>query len=349
MRDCKNIQVDETVIHIVNPRGMGFVPSEIHLPLHGNEKLRDYFTNHIRASIHEATATAARFRNLNSEATSGLCAGLFDGTVDFIDGTTKIASILYGILEQDERTKGADLAICFYRAENYPNHRFLALLKIDPSQVFQHEIQEDEHGREFVNFVLQPQAFTREKLQKCAFIRPLEPRHSVYDMILLDKQVRDVAKYFARDFLDAEDAYDAKERTERLYKSLVRAQNKLRTELTPAERVTLDVQVRSIIRSRRFNANEWLSSLRLPQYATEQLEQTIFEALPDREFELDEQLGEKLVAKRFFRGDYELKVQIPAEHFDDVITEVEYVEDEQGRAPYYRVTIETQKWDETLR
>ena len=133
---------------------------------------------------------------------------------------------MYGILEQDRRTKGADLAVCFYRAENIADTRFLALLKIDPSEVFQHQIAEDEQGRQFVTYVVEPRAFTNERLQKCAFIRPLAPRHNDYDMILLDRQVsdirkQDVAQYFARDFLDSENAYDDYERTEGLYRTLM--------------------------------------------------------------------------------------------------------------------------------
>lgn len=351
MRDCEGIYIEQIIVHIVDARGAGFVPSQRELPLDSSPELRDYFTSHIRTSIQHSSATAARFRTIREDETSGLCAALHDGDMNLVQASQRIAGRLFEILENDRRTKGADLAVCFYHAENYPDRRFLALLKVDPSQVFQHQIETDDEGRRFVNYVLEPRAFTHEKLQKCAFIRALEPRHPEYDMILLDRQVadlrrRDVAQYFARDFLDAENAYDARERTEILYRSLLRIYNQLET---PEEKTTLDSHVQSIVRSRRFDSEQWVASLPFSEDATRQIDQTLHEALPDRSFEIDPTLGERLRRKRVFRGNYDLKVQVDAEHYEDVVRDVRIVDDDPDRSPYYRITIETEKWDEVTR
>lgn len=350
MRDCEGIYIEQIIVHIVDARGTGFVPSQRELPLDDNEELREYFTSHIRTSIRHGSATAARFRSIRAGETSGLCASLHNESMSLIQASQGIAERLFEILEKDRRTKGADLAVCFYRAENY-RHRFLALLKVDPSQVFQHQIETDDEGRKFVNYVLEPRAFTNEKLQKCAFIRPLNPRHSEYDMILLDRQVsdqrrRDVAQYFARDFLDAENAYDAHERTEQLYRSLLRARKHLET---PQERTTLDLHVESIVRSKQFDTDEWIDRLPFSEAATRQIAQTLHEALPDRSFEIDQSLAERLRQKRVFRGNYNLKVQVDADHYEDVIRDVQVVDNDPDRDQYHRITIETDRWDEVQR
>lgn len=354
MRDCGSVFIDQIIVHILDTRddGIGFVASQRELPLAGNDELRAYFTNHIEASIGHSAATAARFRTMIADETAGLCAALHKGTGSFVDGSQRIAERLYKIMAKDRRTKEADLAVCFYRTENYGDRRYLGLLKVDPSQVFQHDVQTDEEGRRFVTYVLEPSAFTNEKLQKCAFIRPLKPRHEKYDMILLDRQVsdkrrRDVAQYFARDFLDAVNAYDAYDRTDQLYGTLLGVRRLLET---PQEQATLDVHIESILRSRQFNADEWLARLPFAEETTERITQAVREKLPDRAFEIDQAWVAELRKKRVFRGAYNLKVQVDADRYDDVIRDVELVADDPDRTePYYRITIETEKWSEVRR
>lgn len=354
MRDCGSVFIDQIIIHILDTRdgGMGFVASQRELSLEGNDALREYFTSHIETSIGHGAATAARFRSIIDSETSGLCAALHSGSGSFVQVSQQISERLYQIMENDGRTKEGDLAICFYRAENFEDRRYLALLKIDPSEVFQHAVRTDEAGMRFVTYILEPSAFTHEKLQKSAFIRSLEPRHSEYDMILLDRQVsdkrrRDVAQYFARDFLGAKNAYDAYDRSGQLYDALLDIRGLL--EL-PEEQAALDTHIESILQSRQFDAEAWLSSLPFEEETTERIRQPFYEALPDRTFEIDRTFVEKLRKKRIFRGEYDLKVRVDADHVDDVIRRVQYVDDDPARTrPYYRITIETEMWDEVPR
>jgi hypothetical protein len=68
-------------------------------------------------------------------------------------------------------------------------------------------------------------------------------------------------------------------------------------------------------------------------------------ALPDRSFTIDPAWGSRLVSKRYFRGDYGLRLQVQSEYVDDLLA-VEYVTGEAGRKPFYRVTIKTDHWNE---
>ncbi len=353
MRDAGAVQIDELIVHIVDPRGAGIILSEAPLPLTGDDPLYEYFQNHITSALGHRSATAARFKSIEDENPSGFCAGMFAGSVEFVPGSRAIAHRLYAILERDGRTRGADLAICWYRAEALPEERLLAMLKLDAAQVFRHRIETDDLGRSYVNFVPEPEAFTRERLQKAAFIRALEPRNEAYDMILLDRQVadhrrRDVARYFAEAFLQTEEAYDARQRTEMLYRGVIVSVNELRAELSPDEVRAIDDQLQAALAARQFDLEAWLTGLPVSDPAREKLSALLVGALPDRAFAIDPEWGSRLVRRRVFLGDYGLRLQVAGDHFDDLLA-IQYVAGEAGRRPYYRVTIETERWDEVRR
>jgi hypothetical protein len=161
-----------------------------------------------------------------------------------------------------------DLVTCLYEAENYPAQKFLSIIKIDPSEIFLHETKLDEHGQPYVDLQLQPDALptTKEKLQKCAFIRPMNPRPDDYDMLLLDRQTGaiqglQVARFFIHDFLDAELAHDTQTRTRKLYSALVSAHNQIRPSLTEQENMDLDDRIRTAVTNRSINLDTWLEQL----------------------------------------------------------------------------------------
>ncbi len=356
MRYATDIQLDQVIVHILDPWStQGVVFSERVLPLDDNQAVIDYFVTHIQNSLQDSIARAGRFVHLNEEATSGLCNGLLDGSLNLVEGSRRLAEHLSTIIARDRRISSGDLAVCFYRAGNQSHvPRYLGLLKIDPSEVFRHRTERDAHGNLYVSFAIEPDVLptTRERLQKCAFVQPLEPRQD-YDMMLLDRQVgptnvRSVARFFVEDFLGAELALDTRQRTDKLYRSLVSAHYSLRPELSLDQDESLHQAIGSAITTEYINVDAWLSALRLPQSHREQIEQVISQELPDREFEIDTTYAKQLVRKRLFRGDYQLRVEVSEESYNRVIRSGERV-DQSGAPSYYQVTIHTERWEEIPR
>jgi phosphopantetheine adenylyltransferase len=194
MREATNIHLDQLIVHILDPgRPNGFVLSERTIPLERNQRLVDYFVAHIQNSLKDPTAKAACFIAMNDKAVSGICKALLDGHLDLVKGSRKLAQQLYAIITSDKRIKACDLAVCFYQAENQHSvSRYLALLKIDPSEVFRHKTEYDPQGNQYVNFEIETEVMptTRERLQKCAFVQQLEPRSPDYDMMLRNHCIR---------------------------------------------------------------------------------------------------------------------------------------------------------------
>jgi hypothetical protein len=159
---------------------------------------------------------------------------------------------------------------------------------------------------------------------------------------------RPVARFFAMDFLGAQLALDARQRTDRLYICLVSTHNQLRHILPPQEDEALRQATDTAVTSDVFNLDNWLAALPLPEEHKEQIERVLSQELPDREFEIDTTYSQQLIDKRRFRGDHGLRVELAADWQSQIIRSVEHVADP-GTAPYYRVVIHTERWEEVPR
>jgi hypothetical protein len=349
MRDATNITIRELIIHILDPQGQGLVLSSVAVPLDGNQALVDYFSHHILASLRDPGIKAARFRNINPEQPSGVCRGILRADLPLVEGSRQLAQDLFSILEQDRRITSGDLAICLFQAENYPYTRFLGILKVDPSQIFHHVILTDPRGEAYVSFETLPEAFTSERLQKCAFVQPLEPRHPEFDMLLLDRQQRlpengSIARFFSENFLDAEEALDSRRLTEIVYRGLVNAENRVRERLTGEQSDILEEGILQAVASRRLNLDTWLESLPLTDEIKQEIDQAVSPRLPSREILIDRSYSQQLARKVKYRGAGGLRLEVPSENLNTVIVSEEYVTNDPQRPPYYRIVLETEEW-----
>ena len=348
MRDIQTIKSIDLIIHILEPQGQGLVLSQAPLPMQLHPELEDYFGRHILNTLHDSSARAARFRNINTEQASGACRELLREETTLVEGSQRLARQLYTLMERDGRITAGDLIVCLFTSDAYPYTRFLAILKVDPAQIYSHSVRQDKKGNSYVSFEPLKAAFTNERLQKCAVIQPLEPRHPVFDMLLVDRQSRlessSVARFFSETFLDAQEALDARAVTQRVSKSLVGVQNDLREQLTPQENRQLEASIDSVLATRRVNLDTWVKELPLPAAARELIERRLPQDLPERSVSLDPQLGQQITAVRKYHGDHGLRMELPAGDFPDLVVEAEYIEDDPEKGSYYRIVIETKTW-----
>ncbi|HPY73433.1 MAG TPA: nucleoid-associated protein [Rectinema sp.] len=339
-------------MHILDPKSESPVLSWRDIPPAENRALFDYFTTHIQKSLQDTATKAARFTHIDEQNVSGISKGLLKENLDFITGSQELARQLFKIIKNDGRISACDLAVCFYNAKNQWNTtKNLALMKIDPSEVFLHKKQEDSQGKTYITFEIKSDVLptTRENLQKCVFIRPLDPRPTEYDMMLLDRQLKvPIAKFFIKDFLNAEFALDSRERTERLYTCLVGAQNSLRSELEPQDDEYLRQAINSAITSTSINVDTWIKSLTLSEDQKSEIDQIVSQDLPDREFEIDLNFAQQLITKRRFKGDYDLRLEISAENYDKVIHSVKPINTPDAPS-HYEIVIHSEKWDEIVK
>ncbi len=353
MRDAVNIRIEELILHILDPQGQGLVLSNIPVPLSANEALVDYFSTHIQGSLKDPVSSRRVFATSTPSSLPGSAATCCAARRPCWMARASLAQDLYALLERDQRITPGDLAVCFYKADNYPYTRFLAIMKIDPSQIFNHVIRQDKRGNTYVSFESNAQAFTGERLQKCAFIQPLEPRHPEFDMLLLDRQRRldeaasragAIAQFFSESFLDAQEVLDSRKFTDMVYRGMLTAENKVRSRLTEEEGEQLEERIHQAVTSRRLNLDNWLESLPLADELKQEIDQSVSARLPVREFPIDRGLSQQLMSKVKFRGDHNLRLEVPAENYFTLVASEEYVTDDPNRKPFYRIVIETEQW-----
>jgi hypothetical protein len=356
MRYVKNIELEKLIVHILDPsHANGKTLSQRTLPLEESPKLVEYFQRHIQNSLQDPATKAARFANLESPACQ-LCTKILNGSQDLVLASRALADLLYQAMGSDKRISGGDLAVALYRADAGSGAtQYLSLMKIDPTDAFRHMQKRDSQNRLYVTFELEPDVMptTREKLQKCAFVQALQPRPADYDMMLLDKQEKQVgalavAKFFAEGFLGAELAMDDRERTDRLYRSLVSAQNLLRPQLTPVQDEQLRQAIDGAMAAQAIDLDAFIAPLALAQSQKDMIEQVVSQALPDREFAIDASYAQQLVQKRHFRGDHGMRLTVSAEHYHDMVESVEVVT-EAGGPDYHRITLRSREWKEIMK
>ncbi len=352
MRDAANIQIQGLIIHILDPKGQGLVLSGVDLPLKNNQALVDYFTNHIENTLKDPSIKAARFKNINPEQPSGFCQAILNGEATLAEGSQRLAGGLYRIIENDMRITPGDLAVALFSAENYPYTRFLAIMKIDPAQIFRHVIREDSQGNTYVSFEPETMAFTTEKLQKCAVIQPLDPRHPNFDMLLLDRQSRmedrAVARFFSESFLDAQEAFDSRRYTEKFVRSIAEARNRMQSSLSASDEARLESHLLQAVSSPRINCDVWVEELPLRKAIKEEIDSSLRENIPDRQFSFDPAVAQRLTRKIKMTGDDGLRLEVNAENYWTVVVSEERISDDPERGPYYRIVIETEDWKKVV-
>lgn len=352
MRDAAGIHIQRVIVHIVNHHQRREpVLSEVELPLGRDLTLRQYFEKQITYVLHDSPATAAKFSPQGDQSVATWCGHLISNPRHFVPSSQKLSQRLFDVMSGDKRISPGSLVICLYSAENYSDARFLALIKIDPTEAFVERIREDERGHRYVGYDVRGDVLPTaiEQLHKAALVRSRSDG-AEYDLLLLDKQVtgapRPVADFFAKAFLNVVPAFDARERTKRMYSTLIAVQNKIRPTLKPQAAETFRERIDEVARAEKVDLDEWVDTLTVPEEAKTQIRNELTRTLPDKQFALDTTFAGKLIQKRKFRGDYDLRVSVRAENFRDVITSTEPPEANERQR--WRIVIETERWEEIL-
>lgn len=338
MRNYKDVKVEQAALHVVAPKGRKLRLSETSLELDGG--VADFLGGHVLGGLVDNRAKAAKFVVFGEDRVSGLCGHLLASAEQFVDRSGRLAQLLYSASEGDERVSDGSFIVMRCRSGE---ELFIAMLKLDPSNQYRTIEDIDKKGRPSNRLELETDILpsVRERLLKAAFVRSV--RAANYDMLLLDNQRPGevVSRFFIQDFLGAETAFDDKTRTVALYKALVDVQNHVAGGLEPTERERLDVYIRGQVAGNSVNVDELLTGLPIKDDVRELFRQKVESELPDRGFDIDTVTAVALLKSRKFVGDNGLKVTVPQEFFQDMVSL-----DQPGADGYWTITIRTRRWDE---
>jgi hypothetical protein len=332
IRTIEGVRIDHAIVHVVKHAERP-VPmlSGVELELGKEPQLREYFANEVEYALSASAAGGAHFLEESQAAIH--CRNILANRGELVAASQRLAELLVGAIGSDQRISPgriANLAICLFSAEKPADRTFLALIKIDPSPMLRQRIRRQVGKEVSVSFEVVPDVMPtdRDKLQKAALVGE---GATELELLLLDRQTPKVAaNYFAQTFLQAELLLDPRERTSRLHIGLLNAHNQLTApagpgepHLTPDQSEVFRRSVEVALRGKRINLDTWVPNLPLPPQAKAVINRALEARIgPDRRFALDPAFAERLVRKIRLRGDYEVLIEMEAQHEKDVIKNV---------------------------
>ena len=307
------------------------------LPLGDSPKLAEFVAGHIQNGLRDSQTRAAKWpAQVASAEVPATCQALLDGTLDLITASQRLATALHGAIGDDRRIARGALAVALYRdatAGDLDAEHYVAMVKLDPSDVFRPEWHTDENGTSYLSVSELPDALPtlRERLQKCAFVQRRRPGEN-YHLLVLDRQVPDVSARFFMEgflgaevafdnmegFLGAEVAFDNKALTEGLYMAIDQARGKLQDSGLPVDRlVALDDAVQGLFAGEAIDLAEWLPTL--PPAERNAIDEEVRNRQLDRAFEVYPDTRKRLVTGKVrYRGDDGLRVQVNRTAYKDI-------------------------------
>jgi nucleoid associated protein NdpA len=359
MRRTTQIKVEKVILHLLHRDQSTPQLSQVAIPADSDPRIFAYFQEHIENSLRDEQARVARFLDLQTEVPA-VCTGLLGGGLDFVEGSQRLAKKLHRIILGDRRIASGDLVVCLYQGRiRDRTGSFLALMKMDPGTGFRQVRRRDPEGHSYLTFEIEDQIMPTlgERLQKCAFLRPLAPRRPQrYDLLLLDRQIRtpvgpQVAKFFSEDFLGVSEVFSPQEAALMLYREVRATLKLLKSQIDPEAYEDLEQVVLGELMSGEVDL-EGLVTRAEATVADEQKKDVEREfrrvsEFPQRILPVSPTVIRQVVAEERARefeiwvGDQGLRVEKPVTYPDDFWS-VKYSPE---GSPAYTIVIRSNKWE----
>jgi hypothetical protein len=352
------ITLERVILHVVGDAVLAtpFSSQEMPAPPVTDQTVWDYLRGHIEAALADEHLRPATFADPTPTAARE-CARVLAGGRDMVEASRALAERLDAIVKANHSIAPGDLAVCLYRLAAAESHGArdltqgtrLALLKLDFGKAFRHRLATGTVGK-YVTLEPVPGRFVPQlgrPLQKCAFLRPLEPRARDFDALLLDRQAPlggNVARFFHERFLGLELAFTDFDLTKRFYELTTVAGQVAVESVTPQDRAAVsqafsDATARALAGA-SIDVEQFVAGLRVPE-AARILVQRKLAAMPQKVITVDPAFSAR---RQVFTGDFGLKVEFPPA-FSKGNWKVEFVAKPKDLGPaYHQITIKTTKW-----
>ncbi|MBS0206776.1 MAG: nucleoid-associated protein [Planctomycetes bacterium] len=344
MRGSTDITIVRAIVHGINPHiANGVTLSDVCLPITAAHPIAKFLSNHIENGLGDHALRAARFVNPANSFVIG-------HPRDFVPLSRQLATKLQGLMAKDKRISTGALVLCSFKAKlDGQILANLAVLKLDQGDAFKTATAKDRKGRTYVTLdkIADVMPTTRERLQKCAFIRPLTPRPADYDLLVLDRQqvADEPARFFTQDFLSAELAGDPVVHTQQFFKHAFLGLNSVRSQIALSEYDKLSSAIRVAVSANSINIDDWASNLRAPAVARKAIVAALRTVIPDATIETDAAEAHRLTKTHVIRGDHKLKITFEAAHASDIVESSQRVNDP-NKGEYVRLILNVKNYVE---
>lgn len=206
--DVKHITITKSILHIINKGGSYFNNS---LLPNNDSEFNAFLARHVKASVKTHFRKSATFKHKNINNPYIYIKSMFKNDTEFINNSKLLAHSLVNTCTI-KNTGPYDLIFCEY--ENDANERFLAIILLEFTKSFFHEIINTSALIKHITVL----ASSNSSLKKCVLI-PLENVGFDYDFLLNDKSLAD---FFLTDFLDSKIHMDDRKATATFVEQTIR-------------------------------------------------------------------------------------------------------------------------------
>lgn len=365
------VAVDQVILHIVDPPGSNrrdedeardLQLSETPLPPSTDPRVFTYFQNHVANALADDDLRAASFAPLPADEAEAAAArsvrdalgGLLRDGGSLVEGSSALARRLHAVMAPRGRISTGDLAVCLCRGAGGDGDwsRFVAVLKIDPTEGFPQTVREVD-GRRYVAVELGDEAVevlptTRQRLQKAALVRQPDASRGDYDMLLLDRQTGGlpghVARFFAVDFLRARVLpVGAVTQTRIVYEEVIKERNASRASMSREQWKRHEARFKKLMAQDEVTVED--AAKVFTGAARKRLEVALRARLGAGSARVAKDYGVQLTRKRKFKGQGDLKVEASASAWGELLVRETYVENDAG-PDYWEIVLHTETWDE---
>lgn len=319
MRNIDAVIVKKAIIHVLDRNADTPILADFEQEI--DEDIHEFLEKHIIKSLSDEENRKAKFRG-GITIVKDACLSIFEDENNFVEASKKIAQQLFKAMQSNNQISSADLVVCLYTAEE---KNYIALLKLDYKKSFIHHVEFMDHQ---LKISILPQAIglpgMGQKLQKCAFIKPMDPEDE-YDLIVLDKQVygndedAEIAQFFVHHFLNCEVLVDNRDMTKG-FKSLTEkwTRKNLKDDIEKAQEVREEMVVAlknsAEIDIEKFTRSVFGNDMDMQQNFIQHFHK---EGMPLQSFEIDKNWVEKKMKKRVMKTDTGIEIRGEYEDFDD--------------------------------
>lgn len=345
MRNADKIHIERAIVHAIDHIERDApTTSDYEIPLGSRPKLREYFEGQVNNAVRTSAAFAARFRDPEYEAAQD-CYRALDVAEDFVPASQCLAHALFRATRGNKSIAVGSLMVCLYTTPTYPGVTFLALIKIDLTEVLIQEVEVDSEGNRVVTFSVHDDALPTlgAKLLKAAIVcprakRPQDELGETYDLLLLDRQIKEeAAEFFAKGFLGTIPLLDDEKRTRKLWQGLNKARRKLSrvgrkgeaSILKPDEAARFAAKQEQLLFDQHVDVPDLIAKTRFSEdnerdaQARVVVEETLDETVVDLSFQIDRSVAKGLMPKKRFVGDYGIEVAFAKRQAAQIYREVE--------------------------
>ena len=324
MPQTGDIRIDRAILHIVDHETSA-EPQLSDLDLLLTPPVRAFLTRHIAASREHKNSRTALFVDPPPEDEPSLremCDAIFDDPDAFVNQSQRIATHLFHHLSG--RTSPGDLVVCTFveaSADPESGDRWVAMLKMDPSDAFVHERQQENGQWRAVLRRIEEAISSGQELQKCAFVLPHALREARgHHLKVLDQQNRrygvreSVASFFSEGFLQCRIPLNRAEQTAKFVRVTLRWLRRHARDWPEEDRARAEAQIGEQLQQERVDVTAYAQGvIASAEQRDDYLNTLRKEGLEDLVFEPDPRQRRKLTAYAEFEGDEDLRIRLRAE------------------------------------